>query len=114
MESYDDLQPRPVEPLVSPRIRDEVSDLGIPYTHPALKDENPVLEIDRFSLWYGASQALFDITMPIPAGRATALIGPSGCGKSTLIRSVNRLNDLLDGVRIHGNMRLNSDSIYAP
>ncbi|MGH9868311.1 MAG: phosphate ABC transporter ATP-binding protein PstB [Candidatus Polarisedimenticolia bacterium] len=94
-------------------MRDEVSDLGVPFTHPSVLEETPVLEIDRFSLWYGATQALFDVTLPIPAGKVTALIGPSGCGKSTLIRSVNRLNDLVDGVRIRGDMRLNGDSIYA-
>jgi len=81
--------------------------------HPEVYGERPVLEIDRFSLWYGQTRALFDITIPIPAGKVTALIGPSGCGKSTLIRSVNRLNDLVDGVRIEGDMRLNGDSIYA-
>jgi phosphate transport system ATP-binding protein len=114
METLDDLQPRPVEPLVIPRIREEMSDTGTPCVHPSVLREQAVLEIDRFNLWYGSSQALFDVSLPIPAGQVTALIGPSGCGKSTLIRSVNRLNDLVDGVRITGDMRLNGDSIYAP
>ena len=87
---------------------------GAPYTHPELAGESAVLEIDAFNLWYGKSQALFDVTLPIPAGKVTALIGPSGCGKSTLIRSVNRLNDLIENVRISGEMRLKGDSIYAP
>ena len=52
--------------------------------------------------------------MPIPRGKVTALIGPSGCGKSTLLRCVNRMNDLIDTVRIEGDMRLNGDSIYGP
>ncbi len=82
--------------------------------HPELAREEPVLEIDRFSLWYGRKQALFDVTMNVPRGKVTALIGPSGCGKSTLLRSVNRLNDLVDGVRIEGDMRLGGDGIYAP
>jgi phosphate transport system ATP-binding protein len=112
--TFDDLAPRPAEPLVSPRIREEVQDLGQPYTHPELASEKAVLDIERFCLWYGAAQALHDVTLSIPAGKVTALIGPSGCGKSTLIRSVNRLNDLIDGVRIAGDMRLNRDSIYAP
>jgi phosphate transport system ATP-binding protein len=81
-------------------------------THPAVANEEAVLEIDRFRLWYGQSQALHDVTMRIPKGKVTALIGPSGCGKSTLLRSVNRLNDLIDSVRIDGDMRLNGDSIY--
>ncbi len=109
----DDLQPRAAEPIVSPRIREEVTDLGQPYVHPEVRHETPVLEIDRFNLWYGDTQALFDICLDVPAGKVTALIGPSGCGKSTLIRSVNRLNDLVDTVRIGGAMRLNGDSIYA-
>lgn len=83
-------------------------------THAALAKEDPVLEIDRFNLHYGAVRALYDISMNIPRGRITALIGPSGCGKSTLLRSVNRLNDLIDSVRISGDMRLSGDSIYAP
>jgi len=81
-------------------------------THGAVGKEVPVLEIDRFCLWYGAKQALFENTLAIPKGKVTALIGPSGCGKSTLLRSVNRLNDLISTVRISGDMRLNGDSIY--
>ena len=82
--------------------------------HGAVLGETPVLEIDRFNLWYGTKQALHRITMPIPHGKVTALVGPSGCGKSTLLRSVNRLNDLVASVRITGDMRLNGDSIYDP
>ena len=52
--------------------------------------------------------------MPVPKGKVTALIGPSGCGKSTLLRCVNRMNDLIDSVRIRGDMRLNGDSIFDP
>src|SRR5438876_10922674 len=84
-----------------------------PEIHPELARESMVLDVERFSLWYGQKQALFDITLGIPRAKITALIGPSGCGKSTLLRSVNRLNDLIDGVRRTGDMRLNGDSIYA-
>ena len=82
--------------------------------HPSTLELASVLEVDRFNLWYGAAQALFDVSMRVPFGKVTALIGPSGCGKSTLLRSVNRLNDLVDSVRIEGDMRLSGDSIYAP
>ena len=82
--------------------------------HPSTLELQSVLEVDRFNLWYGAAQALFDVSMKVPFGQVTALIGPSGCGKSTLLRSVNRLNDLVDTVRIEGDMRLSGDSIYAP
>ena len=81
--------------------------------HESLKSEESVLDIERFNLWYGEKQALFDVSLPVPRGKVTALIGPSGCGKSTLLRSVNRLNDLIDTVRIEGDMRLNGDSIYS-
>ncbi|MFM8377968.1 MAG: phosphate ABC transporter ATP-binding protein PstB [Planctomycetia bacterium] len=82
--------------------------------HDQVLGETPVLEIDRFNLWYGAKQALHSITMPVPHNKVTALVGPSGCGKSTLLRSVNRLNDLVQNVRITGDMRLSGDSIYDP
>ena len=82
--------------------------------HERVLGETPVLEIDRFNLWYGTKQALHSITMPVPHNKVTALVGPSGCGKSTLLRSVNRLNDLVQNVRITGDMRLSGDSIYDP
>ncbi len=83
-------------------------------THAELATEEHVLDITDFNLFYGDSQALYDINMSVPRGKVTALIGPSGCGKSTLLRSVNRLNDLIDIVRIKGDMKLNNDSIYDP
>ena len=82
--------------------------------HDSVLAEPPVLEVDRFNLWYGTKQALHRITMPVPLNKVTALVGPSGCGKSTLLRSVNRLNDLVQSVRITGDMRINGDSIYDP
>jgi len=80
--------------------------------HESVARETAVLEVDRFCLWYGAKQALFEVSFAVPRGQVTALIGPSGCGKSTLLRSVNRLNDLVPGVRVAGDMRLSGDSIY--
>lgn len=77
-----------------------------------LKNENMIIDINKFNLFYGQVQALHGINMSIPKGKVTALIGPSGCGKSTLLRSINRLNDLLDYVRIEGDITLNNESIY--
>ena len=82
--------------------------------HDAVYEEDHVLTVDDFCLWYGSTQALHNITMPIPRGKVTALLGPSGCGKSTLLRSVNRLNDLIDGVRATGDLLLNGSSVYGP
>ncbi|MEX2356995.1 MAG: phosphate ABC transporter ATP-binding protein PstB [Pirellulaceae bacterium] len=82
-----------------------------PVIHDSVLREERVLEIKDFNLWYGEKQALFDINMPIPKGQVTALVGPSGCGKSTLLRCVNRMNDLIDSVRIQGDIMLNGDSI---
>ena len=76
--------------------------------------ENPVLEIESLSLWYGTKRALQDITLDIPDKQITAFIGPSGCGKSTLLRCINRLNDLIDDVRIEGDIRFGATSIYDP
>ena len=66
------------------------------------------------NLWYGNFQALYDINLSIKSGMITSLIGPSGCGKSTLLRSVNRINERLDYVRIEGSIRVRGADIYAP
>jgi len=79
--------------------------------------ETPMVEIERLSLWYGPKQALKDISMSIAKQRITAYIGPSGCGKSTLLRCLNRMNDLVDGVRIAGQVRTRAnigDDAIAP
>jgi len=73
-----------------------------------------VLEVDRLSLYYGASRALDAISLRIPRKRITAFIGPSGCGKSTLLRCCNRMNDLVDGVRTEGDVRFDGVSILGP
>ena len=80
--------------------------------HDQVAAEQEVLDIRSFNLWYGEKQALFDINLSVPEGQVTALIGPSGCGKTTLLRCVNRMNDLIDSVRIQGDMLLNGDSIF--
>ena len=73
-----------------------------------------VVEIRNLSLWYGQKQALGDVSLDIPRNRVTALIGPSGCGKSTLLRCINRMNDLIDGVRIEGSVTIDGESVYDP
>jgi phosphate transport system ATP-binding protein len=76
--------------------------------------EDPILSIEDLSLWYGEKKALNDITLKIPEKQITAFIGPSGCGKSTLLRCINRLNDLIDGVRVDGDIVFEGGSIYDP
>lgn len=82
--------------------------------HPQAQAEEPIVSIENFSLWYGAKQALHSVSAPIPRGQVIALIGPSGCGKSTLLRCINRMNDLIAGVRIEGDIRMAGESIYGP
>jgi phosphate transport system ATP-binding protein len=74
--------------------------------------ESPMVEIDHLSLYYGTKLALKDVSMSIPKHRVTAYIGPSGCGKTTLLRCINRMNDLVDGVRILGTVRIGGTDIY--
>lgn len=72
------------------------------------------IRVEDFSFFYGDKQAIFGIDMAIPEKMVTALIGPSGCGKSTLLRNMNRMNDLIDGVRHEGDIRLDGTSLYDP
>lgn len=72
------------------------------------------IDIKNIDLWYGDKQALFKVDLPVKKNSITALIGPSGCGKSTLLRSINRMNDLVPGCRIEGQMLFHGDNLYAP
>ena len=82
--------------------------------HEDIKQEDIILDIEKLNLWYGNTQALYDINFQIPRGKVTSLIGPSGCGKSTMLRCVNRINDLIDSVHIEGDMKIDGDSIFSP
>ena len=75
---------------------------------------NPIITVNDLNLWYGQSQALKNISMEIPEKSITALIGPSGCGKSTFLKTLNRMNDLVEGVRISGEVLLDGEQIYGP
>jgi phosphate transport system ATP-binding protein len=72
-----------------------------------------LLETNELSLWYGRSQALKKISIKLDQNVVTAFIGPSGCGKSTFLRCFNRMNDLIDGVRIEGWVKIGDEDIYA-
>ncbi len=78
-----------------------------------IEDEKIAINVRDLKLFYGEKQALNGINLPIAEKRVTAFIGPSGCGKSTLLRCFNRMNDLVDGVRIEGALEINERNIYA-
>jgi phosphate transport system ATP-binding protein len=85
-------------------------------TEPAVDRANAprgAVTADRFSFWYGEKQALHDITLTVSPRGVTALIGPSGCGKSTFLRSINRMNALLPGVRHSGSIQLDDTDVYS-
>ena len=74
----------------------------------------PKIQVRDLDLFYGQNQALKEINMDIAPNTVTAFIGPSGCGKSTFLKTLNRMNDLVDGVKIRGSVELDGENIYAP
>ena len=77
-------------------------------------DSEVCMDVKNLNLFYGESQALKDISFKLKKNKVTAFIGPSGCGKSTLLRCFNRMNDLVDSVRVDGEIILDDQNIYAP
>lgn len=75
-------------------------------------DNETIITAENLNLWYGNNHALKNVSVKLPRNRITALIGPSGCGKSTFLRCLNRMNDLVDGCRIEGNLSLEDEDIY--
>ena len=80
----------------------------------ALEQTKPKIEIREMNFFYGKQQALFKVDLTIPEHRVTAFIGPSGCGKSTLLRCLNRLNDLVVGAQVEGEVLIDGQDIYQP
>jgi len=76
--------------------------------------EEAVVQVQNLNLFYGKHQALYDVSINFPRNKITAIIGPSGCGKSTLLRSLNRMNDLVPGVRLEGQVIYEGINIYDP
>jgi phosphate transport system ATP-binding protein len=77
-------------------------------------EQESIIKVNNVNFFYGQFRALTDITMDFEKNHVTALIGPSGCGKSTLLRLLNRMNDLIDGTRVEGEILLEGTNIYAP
>jgi phosphate transport system ATP-binding protein len=70
------------------------------------------IEVEKLNLWFGDNHVLKDVTFDIPPNAVTAIMGPSGCGKSTLLRTINRMNDLILGTRVTGDIRIDGESIF--
>src|SRR5688572_15649893 len=83
---------------------------------PQTEAEAPAMKmsVEGLNFYYGRTRALKNISLNIPANQVTAFIGPSGCGKSTLLRTLNRMNDIIPGVRVEGRVELDGEDIYAP
>jgi phosphate transport system ATP-binding protein len=86
----------------------------LPLTDPAVLTSPTMLQVDRLNLYYGTKQALFDVDLKVARNSVMSFIGPSGCGKSTLLRCLNRMNDLIDDVRVEGRVLLGDTDLYAP
>jgi phosphate transport system ATP-binding protein len=78
-----------------------------------MKGARAKFKVSGLNFWYGSSQALFDVSLSIPERSVMALIGPSGCGKSTFLRTLNRMNDLIEGTRHTGDVMLDGTDIYS-
>jgi len=92
----------------------DISSLKREGSNHKIENEEVALKVNDLRLCYGEKEALHGINMTIPKKRVTAFIGPSGCGKSTLLRCFNRMNDLVDSVRVEGEIVLDGKNIYAP
>jgi phosphate transport system ATP-binding protein len=77
-----------------------------------ISEENIKIDVSNLDFYYGDTKALFDLNIKIPANQVTALIGPSGCGKSTFLRTLNRMNDIIDGTRLEGKIIIDGVDIY--
>jgi phosphate transport system ATP-binding protein len=76
------------------------------------EESTPVIEARDVDVYYGTEQAIDSVSLDIPEGRVTAMIGPSGCGKSTFLRSINRMNDLIDAATVEGELQLRGKNVY--
>ena len=86
----------------------------LPLTDPSVLTAPIMVKVERLNLFYGEKQALFDINLSVARNSVMSFIGPSGCGKSTLLRCLNRMNDLIDDVRIEGRALLGDADLYSP
>ncbi len=112
MVEGDDVMEANVE--ARPVIRVQTAATAEPKESPEAAQHELKMTARNVNLWYGEKQALFDVSLDIFDRSVTALIGPSGCGKSTFLRCLDRMNDVIEGVRIKGDITLDGQDIYAP
>ncbi|MCE5273056.1 ATP-binding cassette domain-containing protein, partial [bacterium] len=77
------------------------------------KELEPKIRVRKMNFYYGEVRVLHEVSLEAPARRVTALIGPSGCGKSTFLRTINRMNDTIDGTRLEGQVMIDGQDIYS-
>ncbi len=94
--------------------QDDTYTLGPMQSGPACCEPQPLIEVENFSLSYGARAVLENLSLNIYRGCITALIGPSGCGKTSFLSSINRLTDLIPGCRVGGRIRIDNCDIHDP
>ena len=99
-------------PLPKPAVRLAAAPTNFPAADPAVGPA--FIEVKNWSLYYGQAQALKEVSLQIREKAVTAFIGPSGCGKSTLLRCFNRMNDLIENVRVEGQLTINGQSVHGP
>ena len=98
----------------SPTSTPAIQPIAVRNAAPVAAPSAPLIEVENLNLDYGTSRALKNISLTVAEKEVTAFIGPSGCGKSTLLRCFNRMNDLIDGVRITGQIRIAGEEIHDP
>ena len=99
-------------PISKQANQEELSLLKNDRIDPLTENQSPIVEVDSLSFYYGNFQAVNNVSMSTIPNTVTAFIGPSGCGKSTLLRCFNRMNDLVDNVRLEGDIKIDGSQIY--
>lgn len=94
------------------RVENDDSEIRTVKNNNEVTESKTLIDVKNMNLWYGDNHAIKDVSLAIPQNRITALIGPSGCGKSTFLKSLNRMNDLVEGVKIEGKLTLGGVDIY--
>ena len=92
-------------------LKEDVLSDGIDQTE-NMAEKKGGISVNHLNFYYGERQVLFDVSLSLPIGLVTAFIGPSGCGKSTFLRTLNRMNDLIDGARVEGEVLIDGQDIY--